>query len=601
MVMIQDGSWSREELKLERVSVLSSKDGCDYTSLNKRWVSGIFALFASAAVIYGGKFYYSRLTTQPSVTIDLNAWAWLGDVQFRLEQESGAPTDRSLPLAMDIQPTASPILTTQAIEKMGPQPLWSFSDSVAVASKERVLAGVTDKAPNLVPAGYDSSIWNQASLKVKEAGEKVEQYMKAAHAFMSTQVTQDKQVTNAGSIVSQLVATSQVRAATLSSQTMSIVQEDAAARAIVSKLSGVAQFRDAFSPNATVDGVQSDSLTMEEDGAGWKSYHTEGYWPTVTRAVAQQQIPMISENSLQLLAVTSGARVEKQAGVVFGKVPQGWTVSVAGHSGPSTFLDEQNQAVSPFTFDGERTFVFLNSNPGAQSLILRGTSDSEQGLISIPILPGQATYVDLTQLTTRKLAGYVYDAESSEPYPLGGVQIRLSGTTGHDVLSGSDGYFEIPQVLTVADYPVFIESDHPSGFTHRYEIRPEGLDKVTLYRLGSKQVSGWLDQLEGGISSESGLLIAALPNSLFENKLDHHLFPRLTPILQGPKLVPESYTIAPSGQLEVQKPIHSQLPRFISVQLPEGPIAAEVVDEKGGLVWSHLLIAQPGIINIVSP
>jgi len=566
-------------------------------------------------VIYGGKFYYSRLTTQPSVTIDLNAWAWLGDLQLQLEQENEAPTERSLALVVDIQPTASPILNTSIIEEMGPQSIWTLSDSVAVASKEIVFAGVAE-----------NSIWNQANLKVKEASEKVEQYMKAARSFMSTQsiptvghfstksaeqikiakneyspIYSSESATSSESSKSQLVAASQVRAATLSSQAMSIAQDEAAAQALVSKLGGIAQFRDAFNPNTTVDGVQADALTMEEDGAGWKSYHTEGYWPTLTRNAAQQQISMISENSLQLLAIASGVRLEKQAGVVFGKIPQGWTVSVAGHSGQGAFLDEQNQAVSPFTFDGERTFVFLNANPGAQSLVLRGTSDSEQGLISIPILPGQATFVDLSQLRTSKVAGYVYDAESSEPYPLGGVQIRLSGTTGQDVLSGSDGYFEIPQVVTVADYPVFIESDHPSGFTHRYEIHPESADKVTLYRLSSKQVSGWLDQLEGGVSSESGLLIAALPNSLFENKLEKKLFPRLTPLLQGPKLVPESYTIAPSGQLEVQKPVHSQLPRFLSVQLPEGPIAAEVIDEKGGLVWSHLLIAQPGIINIVSP
>lgn len=361
------------------------------------------------------------------------------------------------------------------------------------------------------------------------------------------------------------------------------------------------EFREAFTQDQILVGVQSEMITSEESGAGWRSYRLDGFWPTVTRARPRQTVPLISENSAQLLALTSGSRAQKAAGVVFGKIPPGWTVSLSGRNERGVFLNSDYQAVSSFSVDGERSFAFVNAAPGAQLLILKGQSSRDQGLVAIPVLAGQATHVDLTRLTFRKLAGFVYNAESNDPYPLAGIQVRLSGTSGLDVFTGADGYFEIPEVLTVSDYPVYLETDQAGGFTHRYEIGPDNMDNAILYRLGNQQISEWVDQLEGGVSAESGLAVVAVPSTVMDQAGTRKLRPRITSLLANPSLIPETYTISPSGELKVQRSIYSKLPRFVSVQLSEGPFAAELIDETDQLVWSHLLIAQPRIINILGP
>lgn len=361
------------------------------------------------------------------------------------------------------------------------------------------------------------------------------------------------------------------------------------------------EFREAFTHDQMLTGVQSDVITSEESGVGWRSYRLNGFWPTVTRVRPRQRVPLLSENSAQLLALTTGSRIQKSAGIVFGKIPPGWTVTLSGRSERGVYLNSDDQPVSPFSVEGERSFVFVNAAPGSQLLILKGHSVNDQGIVAIPVLAGQATQIDLTRLTFRKLAGFVYNAESNEPYPLAGVQVRLSGTSGLDVLTGSDGYFEIPEVLTVSDYPVYLETDQAGGFTHRYEISPDNIDNAILYRLGNQQISDWVDQLEGGVSAESALAVVAVPTAVIEQVGGRKLRPRVSSLLDNPSLIPETYTISPSGELKVQRSIYSKLPRFVSVQLSEGPFAAEVVDEKDQLIWSHLLIAQPRIINIVGP
>lgn len=361
------------------------------------------------------------------------------------------------------------------------------------------------------------------------------------------------------------------------------------------------EFREAFNSDQEVLGVQSTVMSLEGEGAGWRNYATEGYWPTVTRFRPHQSIPLISDNSAQLLGMAARARAQREAGIVFGSVPSGWSVAFAGHSEKGVFLNAENQTLSPFALEADRMFAFINAEPGARALILRGPAEDEYGVIAVPVLAGHATYVDLTRIDVKKLSGYVFDGDSQETPPLGGVQVRLSGTSSQDVVTDSNGYFEINHVLTLDDYPVYIETDQSGGFTHRYEVKPENFKEAVLYRLSDSQISNWVDQLEGGISPESGLAVIALSPSVLERALQRKLLPRLSSLMKSSSLTPETYSISPHGELQVQSPIDPQLPRFISVQLSEGPFVAEVVDERDQPIWSNILFAQPRIVNIVGP
>ena len=152
----------------------------------------------------------------------------------------------------------------------------------------------------------------------------------------------------------------------------------------------------------------------------------------------------------------------------------------------------------------------------------------------------------------------------------------------------------------VGTYPVFVETTTPIGFKHRYRVTPSNLDGVELYRLGDKQVRDWVAQLEGGVSPDSGLIVAAMP-SLTKNYGDGRLFPSTHSLLGNTTLTPETYTLSADGELEESKPLEAASPRYVSVQIPTGPVVSQVEDNNRNVVWSQLVLAQPGVISIVGP
>jgi hypothetical protein len=155
----------------------------------------------------------------------------------------------------------------------------------------------------------------------------------------------------------------------------------------------------------------------------------------------------------------------------------------------------------------------------------------------------------------------------------------------------------------VSDFPIYVETetDASHGFTHRYEVNPSELENRELFRMSEQQVRLWLDQLEGGISPDSGLLVAAVPRELLKARPGKQLSGSVSTLSPFPSLIPETYQMAPSGQLHVDQALVQKVPRFLAVQLPEGPCTAEVWDHEQKVVWSHLFVAQPRIINVVGP
>ena len=51
----------------------------------------------------------------------------------------------------------------------------------------------------------------------------------------------------------------------------------------------------------------------------------------------------------------------------------------------------------------------------------------------------------------------------------------------------------------------------------------------------------------------------------------------------------------------VKSPLEKASPRFISVQLPEGPNAAQIQDKQGRVTWSAIFHASPGVVNVIGP
>jgi hypothetical protein len=72
----------------------------------------------------------------------------------------------------------------------------------------------------------------------------------------------------------------------------------------------------------------------------------------------------------------------------------------------------------------------------------------------------------------------------------------------------------------------------------------------------------------------------------------------ISPLEEEPEL-PETYAVAPSGQLLVHSPMAAELPRLVSMKVPSGLNIAQLESTSGDLVWSKLLDVEPGVVTLV--
>jgi hypothetical protein len=333
---------------------------------------------------------------------------------------------------------------------------------------------------------------------------------------------------------------------------------------------------------------------------GWGIAQATEHWSTLARGNLSA-VPMISNNATKLLSAIAGTSLQAETGILFGKIPSGWNVRVSGRAEPPIVLNAQNQVVAPQNTDGERYFAFLNVAPGAHLVYLADRAGVEEGAVGVIALRGTSTYTDLTAISHTTLAGRVLDGAGETSGGLSKVTVRVLGNTSSVTQTDDHGHFSIPNVMTVSDYAVFLETDAADGNTHRYQIHPHQPQALTLYRLSASAIQVWLDQLEGSISPESGLVITALPSTLTKASASARIRPYIRSLSPSATLQPEVYTIDPTGQLEIDSALSPDKNRFISVQVPEGPALVTIADANQQALWSDLIVSSPGVVNLITP
>ncbi len=322
----------------------------------------------------------------------------------------------------------------------------------------------------------------------------------------------------------------------------------------------------------------------------WNVTRATGYWPTLSyQARGPGQVPaaLLSANSALLLAASSGARLQSEAGIVFGFIPAQQTVQFSGRSEKALYLDGPQ---------GYRAFAFVNAAPGAHILYT-----NEGAALAIPVLDGKATFLDLTQLRRHSFSGRVFDAGSRSAKPQKSVTVKVVGYPGASALTDGQGYFSLENVPTFGDYPIYLETTLGSEFKHRYRVSTNRRGLLGLFRFSAEKIDSWLRQLEGGVSPDSGIVIAAFPQ-LAASQDRGSLIAKVRPALKGSSLPPETYTLSPTEHLSEISPLDAQSARSISVQVPEGLNMAQVLHRTSGKVlWSELVIASPGVVNVLGP
>ncbi|MCM2323131.1 MAG: hypothetical protein NDJ90_07690 [Oligoflexia bacterium] len=366
------------------------------------------------------------------------------------------------------------------------------------------------------------------------------------------------------------------------------------------------RFIEAFEWQNELFTAASEMVTVEGQGSsgtdtpGWQLTRAPGYWATLSRRIVSK-VPLISVNSAKMLALTTGAQLEGHAGIVFGKLADGWSVSFSGRSERMILLDEENKPVADGSREGARYFVLMNAAPGAHLLHLTSRCD-ETGAVGIMVLPGTATYVDLARVQKTSLRGHLFQAGAADARPVKKAAVRVvGGSPRARTVTDGNGGFVIGDVIVVGDYPVFIESEARDQFVHRYERAPARLSDVTLFRFDNAQVDGWIAQLQGGISPESGLILALAPREVMEAQAGSPLFARIESLAAVATLEPETYAISPSGQLQPGVALDAESPRIMGVQVSEGPTLLSVDGQDQRVVWSRMTVTSRGVISVIGP
>jgi hypothetical protein len=361
-------------------------------------------------------------------------------------------------------------------------------------------------------------------------------------------------------------------------------------------------FVEAFDWGHPVADAQTEILTREDSientglsRQGWRIAHSAEHWPTLFWNQSGE-VPMLLKNSAKMLSLKTGASIQSEAGIVIAKCPAGWSLEFSGRSEHALVFSEGNQLLANDSPNEERFYVYLNASPGAQIVYL--VKSGETGAVTLPVFGNTLSYADLTQFEKKPIVGKVLDSSGASTQGLTGVQVQIIGS-GQTAVTNTQGVFRFENVLTFGNQPLFVEAESNRGYPHRYKVNPKA-GKLPLFFMSEEQVHDWVGQLDGGISTESGLIVGALPSLASVNEALKPV-PSIKSLAVDPTLSPETYTVSGSGQLLVKTPLSEANSRLLGVQVPEGPALIQLSDKDGKVLWSELLVVSPRVLSVVGP
>jgi len=369
-------------------------------------------------------------------------------------------------------------------------------------------------------------------------------------------------------------------------------------------------FVEAFSSYAVeVGGAEASPFSKERatsgEKVGWQVVHAPAHRPALYWEaefdVGPWSVPMISTNTEKLLGFYAEALPQANTGIVFGYIAAGWGVSLSGRAEKIVYLSPKDLKV--LTDDAnqeERWFVLMNAEPGMQLAQLTNLKGQASAAVALPVMAGAATYANLTKIDTVTVTGAVRAIGQSAPQSVRRSQVRVVGQPKATMTAKAGGRFSLPNAQVVGNYPLYLETDASQGYTHRYRAFRSELGHLTLFRIASAQLDEWVSHLEGGVSPDSGLVMAALP-TLAGDTEQGPLFPSVQSVLFSSPLRPETYTLSGQGELMVNTPLRPEAFRFLGVQVSEGPAMVHVENQSQQTVWSELIVSSPGVINLIGP
>jgi hypothetical protein len=512
-------------------------------------------------------------------------------------QSQAPPSSPALasPTLDGVPPAATQTIVVHPAQAAAPA---AVAASAPAKSETVSVAGTTFVLPAEYPAAQPARVasgYSQAGNLAKNTHSQ-----QPAAILPSPHTGQDSAMTDSDEIVHHQA--SALMSAAAPSELEAVVPSLSAPRPAVPLASS---FIEAFDWAHSVSDAQTEILTREDAfesyghaQVGWRIGRAADHWPTVYWNRGGE-VPLLSKNSAKMLSLRAATSLQSEAGIVIAKVPAGWSLEFSGRSEHPLVFNTSNQLLANDTVEEERYYVFLNASPGAQILYL--VKSGETGALALPVFGGMLSYADMSNPQKQELSGVLLDASGTSARGILGMRVQLIGS-GQTTVSSGTGMFHLENVVSFGSHPLYLEAELNHGYPHRYKINPQSNkhSKLRLFVISDEQVHEWLGQLEGGISTESGLVVAAIPSvaSAYEDKKP---IPSIKTLAIDPTLQPETYTVSPAGQLQVKTPMNGQNSRLVGVQVPEGPAVVQLTDKDGKVLWSELLVISPRVLSIVGP
>lgn len=359
---------------------------------------------------------------------------------------------------------------------------------------------------------------------------------------------------------------------------------------------------EAFDWTSTVALAEAEPFTHEgsnELGGRWIQVTAPRHRPTLYWKTGAAPVALLSDNALALLGVSTGIQQKVGSGLVLGIVPAGWKVALSGRAEEALYFDSNRNRVDANDVSRDRAFLFMNTRPGSQMVSLLAADGRGTGVAALPVLPDTVSWLDLREQRVVEIEGMVYEASSASAKPVSGVAIQVLGQASAVSVTSRRGKFKISNVRALSGHPVYVQLEGRNRFAHRYRIDPQDFQAANLFALDPAQVEEWISQVEGGVSSEGGIIVTAAA-SLVARHQTRELLGSHEALVGNTSLVPESYGLTARGELRVNEPLVIESPRLIGLQIPEGPIRIAVENRDHETLWSEIVFSSPRVISIVN-
>jgi hypothetical protein len=332
-------------------------------------------------------------------------------------------------------------------------------------------------------------------------------------------------------------------------------------------------------------GVQSQQCWLQSSAAGYR--------PTVSflKGSKSQLVDtyLLLENDLQAFATLNKITLQKSTSVIL----------VASSLNKKPRISSRHEEVIEHQRDNIKYSIFLNVPPGP---VLVDLGDGAG--VAAPAISGSTTYLNLTESRQVLVSGQVQDAASSEGIAVADARVQLIGSSNQSAFTTRTGKFNLGTYTVYGNYDVYFQVDLRGGFTHRLRYPQDALKHVTLYTFGSQKIQSWTSQLEGGVSPESGMIVAAMPE-VIEQRQNTPLYGSIESKGEthsgGAGLIPEIYSLDIDDTLSERHAVHRESPRLVGVQIPEGLQQLSLKDRKGRTYWSEFVVSSPGVVNVIGP